>query len=336
MSLIVADGKGNEKINEIDIHDVGLYHGRLRRFVVSAIKIRKIAFALDCDIYHFHDPELIFVGLSLKRKRKKVIFDMHENIPVDISEKEYIPKWIRKAVVAVYTLIERYSVRRFDAVITTIEGTTSRVRRYNPNVEFITNYPIVEDDHYHREESPSATLCFAGGVIPNWQHKEIIQAVNPIPDIQYFLAGPDAVNYIQELRQLDGWHKVVYLGDIPFEEVKELYRKSYIGVAIYIYCNRLDGHNGTLSVTKLFEFMQWEMPVICTDFVLWKRIIDEEKCGICVNPYDIDAIRNAIQYLIDNPDEARQMGINGRKAVLTKYNWKTQEEKLLSLYERIK
>jgi len=77
------------------------------------------------------------------------------------------------------------------------------------------------------------------------------------------------------------------------------------------------------------------VPVICTDYVLWQEIIDKYKCGICVAPGDLLGLTKAIRYIVDHPDEARVMGENGRKAVFEKYNWKTQEKELFTLYDNL-
>ena len=79
--------------------------------------------------------------------------------------------------------------------------------------------------------------------------------------------------------------------------------------------------------------MAAKLPVICTNYKLRKGIIDEYKCGICVDPDSIEEIKKAIEFVINNPKEAKQMGENGHKAVLEKYNWGTQEKVLLELYE---
>ena len=95
VTLIVADGIGSEKRDEIKICDVGIGKLSLLGSFKKLKKIKKIAKELDCKVYHFHDPELIFVGLSLKRRGKKVIFDMHENIPAYISERQTTPIILR-------------------------------------------------------------------------------------------------------------------------------------------------------------------------------------------------------------------------------------------------
>lgn len=81
--------------------------------------------------------------------------------------------------------------------------------------------------------------------------------------------------------------------------------------------------------------MNWGIPVICTDYVLWKEIVEkQEKCGICVNPYDANELHEAIKFLIENPEIAINMGKRGRKAVINKYNWQEQEKILFKLYQK--
>ena len=75
------------------------------------------------------------------------------------------------------------------------------------------------------------------------------------------------------------------------------------------------------------------LPVIASNFPLWKEIVEGNKCGLIVNPLDPEEIARAIEYLINHPDEARRMGKNGRRAVLEKYNWENESKKLLKLYE---
>ncbi|MBD3768073.1 MAG: glycosyltransferase, partial [Gammaproteobacteria bacterium] len=83
---------------------------------------------------------------------------------------------------------------------------------------------------------------------------------------------------------------------------------------------------------KMFEYMSAGLPIITSIFPLWREIVEGNQCGLCVDPLDPQAIGEAIQYLIDNPVEAEQMGKNGRQAVEQKYNWTIEEQKLLDLY----
>ena len=51
-----------------------------------------------------------------------------------------------------------------------------------------------------------------------------------------------------------------------------------------------------------------------------------------VDPLDPKAIAGAIELLTSNPAEARRMGENGRRAVLERFNWRTEEAKLFAFY----
>ena len=74
------------------------------------------------------------------------------------------------------------------------------------------------------------------------------------------------------------------------------------------------------------------IPVVASNFPLWEEIITKNDAGICVDPLNTDAISNAINYLIDNPDKAKKMGENGKRMVIEKYNWNQEKLKLIKLY----
>lgn len=105
-----------------------------------------------------------------------------------------------------------------------------------------------------------------------------------------------------------------------------------VGLALLTPGRNTDWHNGTMGNTKIFEEMMAGLPVVCTDFVLWKEFVERYHCGICVDPENVDEIAGAIRYLLDHPDEARQMGENGRRAIKEEFNWTVEEKSLFSLY----
>jgi glycosyltransferase involved in cell wall biosynthesis len=77
------------------------------------------------------------------------------------------------------------------------------------------------------------------------------------------------------------------------------------------------------------------LPIIASNFQLWREIVEVNNCGICVDPENPKAIGEAIQYLIDNPKLAEQMGKNGLKAVKQNFNWTKEEKKLYDVYEEV-
>lgn len=337
VSLIVADGKGDEVKDGVKIFDIGSNKvSRWKRMTKITNLVKKKAIELDCDVYHFHDPELMFTGLALHRRGKKVIIDMHEDHPSYIAEADYIP--MRKLVAYLYEKLEVYAVRRFAGVVTTRQVINERLAKYNKHIQMITNFPRLATNYKGHKKSDDNTtvIAFAGAINEKWCQKLIVQAIENFDNIKYLLAGPVSDSYLNVLKSMKGWEKVEFLGEVPFSKVCEMYENASVGVAVYQYCNNMGGKEGNLANTKLFEFMNYGLPCICTDFRLWKQIVEqEEKCGICVNPYSLEEMTDAIKYLIDHPDERKQMGENARRAAEKTYNWECQEKLLVKFYKEI-
>ena len=335
VSLIVADGKGDEVVDGVKIYDIGSNKvSRWKRMTKITKLVRKKAIELDCEIYHFHDPELMFTGLTLHRRGKKVIIDMHEDHPSYIAEADYIPA--RKMVAFFYEKLENYAAKRFNGIVTTRQVINDRLEKYNTNIQMITNYPRLETNYKGHKKTDTNVIVFAGAVVSNWRHKQIIEAIEDIDNVKYMLAGPVTDSYLKYLKGLKGWSKVEFLGKVSYSKVCEMYENATMGVAVYHYCNNMGGKEGNLANTKMFEFMNFGLPFICTDFRLWKQIVEqEEHCGICVNPDDKEELKEAIQYLISHPEERFLMGENARKAAVNKYNWEGQEKLLVSFYNTI-
>ena len=86
---------------------------------------------------------------------------------------------------------------------------------------------------------------------------------------------------------------------------------------------------------KLFEYMAAGLPVIASDFPLWKGILEESDAGLVVDARDPEAIAEAMDRLIRSPELRQVMGENARLAVLQKYNWQSEANVLLKLYEEV-
>lgn len=336
---LVAPNARDEIRNNVSIVGISFENkNRLYRMLFLSRKVYRMALDIDADIYHLHDPELIPYGLKLLKKGKKVIFDSHEDIYNNILDKQYIPLLLRKLISVFYEKYLTYSLKRFTALISVTPHIVEKLLTINSNTYQITNYPIIDTFYPCRKkthELKELEIVFIGGIHPIWGHENIIQALEPLNRVHYTIIGNAKSSYIDFLSSLKSWDKVSYKGKVPFSQVALFYAKADIGIAVARYENNNGNGYGSLGNTKLFEIMAMGLPVICSDMLLWKNIIDSYKCGICVTPTSIKEITAAIAYLQDNPDVAYQMGLNGRKAVEKVYNWKTQEKVLLKLYKNI-
>ncbi|NOU16869.1 MAG: glycosyltransferase family 4 protein [Bacteroidales bacterium] len=331
--LIVSDGFGREKINNIDIVDVGKHEGNRisRMFSVSKL-ILKTAKELNCDLYHFHDPELIPVGLRLLSMGKKVIYDVHEDVPKDILYKSYINKHFRLILSNCFKLFEHYAAKRFSAIITSTPYIRNRFYAININTIDIKNYPSLTEFHEtKRWNKKENEICYLGSITSVRGLYETVKAIELI-ECKLHLAGLfDDIKYKETVTTLEGWKKVIYYGFVNREKTKEILRTTKIGLVVL---HPITTFMDSLPI-KMFEYMSAGLPVIASNFPLWKDIIEENNCGICVDPLNTNDISQAINYLLNNNDIAQKMGENGRKVVEEKYNWEKEEAILIDLYTRI-
>lgn len=336
VTLLVNDNLSDEDIDGVKVVSTQMKpSNRYERMVKSKKYLRVKMIEIDADVYHFHDPELLPEASWIKNKGKKVIFDFHEDVSQQILFKTWIPKLIRQMVSLLYKKYEKNIAKKLDAIITVTPKFVERLKQINQNTMMITNYPILKEKVNNTKVIKKKAICFAGGVTPQWNHENIIKAIEEIDEIEYILAGSGPQEYIEKLKSLEGWEKVRYLGRVPHEEVNRVYNESMIGISLLSHDTQV-GNEGTLGNTKIFEFMEAGLPVICTNNKLWKEIVEINECGKSINPGSITEIADTIIDIIKNPRLTHKMGINGRKAILNEYNWAMQEKKLIDLYMSIK
>lgn len=310
--------------------------GRLKRMFAFSKKVVRKALELDADVYHLHDPELLQYVSMFKKYGKLVVFDQHEDVADSILDKEYIPTWLRKTVAKTYGLYSNSKLKICDAVVSVTPHIIDKLLKIQRNVYMVTNYPEWKEVTINLDRKIEYhTVLFAGGVAPQWSHDTVLKAIEAVDNMTYELYGPMEEGYLQTLSVLPGWQKTHYHGKVPFREVQEALYSGGIAVALLQPSNNTGGMRGTIGNTKLFEGMQAGLPLICTDFEMWREIIEKGHCGICISPSDEKALIKALTYLRDHPAEARQMGENGRALVKSKYNWGTQEKVLYRMYAEL-
>ncbi len=332
VSLIQANTEDQVK-DGIKIYGVSVPSGRLNRMMTRKPFLKK-ALEVDADIYQIHDPELLPLIPKLKKFGKKVIFDSHENFPGVIMIKEYLPLFVRKIVSIIYVQFERKYLKYCDAIFSVTPDIVARLSRINMHAYLITNYPIyreVEDNRKWRK-----SICFAGGINKEWMHHQIIKAL-PATSVTYRIVGGLAYpSYHDLLKSIIGWEKVELLGNIKHEEVNGFLQENMAGMALYTYDDpNVNYKEGTLGNQKIFEYMMAGIPIITSHLRLWEQLVTENDCGLVVEPADVNTISDAINYLIDHPEEAKRMGDNAHKAVKEKYNWSVQEKTLFEAYEYV-
>ena len=296
---------------------------RLYRILIAPFAALVSAMRENGHVYHLHDPNLIPIGLLLKLFGKKVIFDSHENYVAEMGSKGWVPQKLRAPLSRVYECIESFSVSRFDAVVTVNDVTFNRfVGVANLNV-LIMNYPILGEIKALEDSSKSRDFIWLGMISPIRSCRQLDQAFNSI-EANLDVIGT-AVDFVPNSNNVN------LFGAIDQNAAFSRAKDYLAGIVTYLpEPNSIDA-----MPNKLFEYMHLGLPVIASNFPHWVKMINEIGCGICVDPESVDEIRDALDWFLKNPGQAKKMGNAGRLAVLDRFSWGSEEIKLLDMYREI-
>jgi glycosyltransferase involved in cell wall biosynthesis len=330
--VIVAAAGEDRIVNGVRIRAVPVPRNRVGRLFVTAPAVLRAALRERCDVYHFHDPELIPYGLLLRALGKRVIYDAHEDVPKDVAGKRYIPRVLRRPSAWLAGLISRACTRAFDATIIAVPSIAGSVRGRRVVVR---NYPVLDEllrVPLRAWSSRRRAAIYAGSISESRGLLEMLDAMGSaaIPrGARLTLAGRFEDAALEQRAQADpSWAHIDYTGWTDEAALWRLMSDTKLGiVTLHPTPAFLDS-----MPMKLFEYMALGLPVVASDFPHWRSIVESSRCGLLVDPLDPHAIAGAVGYLLWHPDEAEQMGRNGRQAVMSRFAWEGEAARLLALY----
>lgn len=334
ITLFVADGLGNSKEDGFEVIDIGKFPNRRSTFLKGYRSMIRAVRELNPDIVHFHDPELMFAAHRLHQYGYPIVFDIHENVAVQILDKGYIPKILRGALSRIYRWIENFMIQRFHLVIA--EHSYEPVyRSKGKSITTVLNLPEIQHfSPYIQDKRKGHELFYIGGVSNDRGLQVTLEALNilkerNVPFFMHFIGKiideppNELVEGIKE--------KLKFYGRLDSKEGFKISQKCLLGLSVL---RPIKNYVGSYP-TKIFEYMAVKMSVITSDFPLYRGVVEKYDTGYCVEPTNPVVLADRIQHLINNPEIAAEKAANGLKLVQEQLNWSTEELKLIQLYEYI-
>ncbi|HPS38154.1 MAG TPA: glycosyltransferase family 4 protein [Candidatus Cloacimonadota bacterium] len=330
--LVIADNQGDEVIHGVQVHGLQRHHTRFLRMLLDPLRILRSALFVNASIYHFHDGELMFVGLFLRLAGKKVIYDVHDDLAKQILGKHYIAPTLRAFLARLTMWTESFTCKRFSGIVTAVSFMNDRFSGYNPRVVTVHNYPLLSEMDYHDQSlRERGVICYVGGITRIRGILETIKALEHI-EAKMLLCGrfepPELENVA---RSMPGWEKIDFLGFLGREEVGKVMSRASIGLLnLHPYANHIDS-----VPIKMMEYLGAGLPIVASNFPHWQELLGPLDCAVFVDPTNPMEIANAMQTLINDPVRCREMGERGKQAVMSKFNWQNEYGKLLALYREL-
>jgi glycosyltransferase involved in cell wall biosynthesis len=327
----------DETVDGVRIRAVPRARNRFERMTRTAWQVVRIAAAEKPQIYHLHDPELLFWTLPLRLRGARIVFDMHEDMPKSILSKVWLTPWLRGILSWLTRVGERVLLAEMPVVFaeTSYQWNRPWVKRSTTVLNMAIADELLSIEETKHDEF---TACYMGTVTPNRGaltmidamgilarrgRRLVLECIGPMP--------PQVREEVAERAEQVSLPVRISGQRLYPEEAWRRTARCHVGLAV------LKGipNNYAIQPTKFFEYMALGMPVIGSNYPTYRAVIERASCGLCVDPDSADEVADAIEWLMDHPREAAEMGQRGRQAVIGEFNWKVEASKLLRLYEEL-
>ena len=305
---------------------------RLLRVLVAPWLFFVHALRCRASVYHLHDPELLPAGFLLKAAGRRVLYDAHENTAHQVLNKYYLSGFLKQPAAWLIRWFENLAARFFDGIVASTEGVgLAFPSAQQSKIALVRNYPDPKEFAGITAEGHKGGVCYVGTISRGRGVETIIDSVK-YHEADVELAGYQyPAGWLDRLLDHEGPGRVRYLGVVDRRGIRKILERARVGLVVLS-----PGKNHQLALpVKMFEYMAAGLPVIASNFPLWKSIIEDHECGWCIEPDDPEQLGYTIKRLLNDQELCRHMGENGRRVVMEKYNWINEEKTLMKLYNKI-
>lgn len=331
---LIAPGERNQANQPFPGVSVSRPRSRWERFLLTPILLFWAALKARPTLIHFHDPELIPLGVLFKLAGVKVVYDIHENVPKQLSVKEWIPCAIRSLFARMFSLFECFFAFFFAGRICVLPSIAERFSKKNTRI--VRNLPRKNDFAcIAHEPTRENNIIFVGGLSRGRGLFEIVEAieiVNRSVQARLQLVGkfwePDLM---EAVKTKQGWDYCQFVPWLDRNALREVFSHASVGIITF----HPEPNNLESIPNKLFEYVGAGLPVVASDFPYWRDLLNNLPSCIFVDPLSPVKIACAIEKILQNSHEYFQAAEKSKREISERFNWENEEKELLSLYREL-
>ena len=290
----------------------------------------------DCDVMHACDLDTLVPAVVAKLiKRAPLCYTIYDFYANNLPDGRF--QLVRRLVRSLVARVEKFGIGYAEILFLVDESRYEEVRgaRINKLVYIYNSSPDYLNVNQAKKLSNAAvemTVFYAGIINRSRGLQFMARAIQDLEGVRLILAGTVHDEAFLKSSVLTST-KIQYLGWLPSYE--DVIKRTLEADVLFRFSDPGIPKTKYESPNKLFEAMMCGKPIIVSDGSSMAEIVRKENCGLVVPYGDVDAIKEAILNLNNNPDLRQTLGQNGRRAYESRYGWPIMERRLLDSYQQL-
>ena len=322
-------------IDGISVIELPVPRSSFGRFM-NAVRIFKTGVFGGARMVHFHDPELIWIGLVLKLFGKRVVYDVHEDLQAVVQIRSWIPHPLKNIIGFLAHSVELLGQWSFDGLILAEDSYLNNFSR-NDRIVVVRNFVRVSDQPL-KIDIGKKNVFYAGSVTIARGVGDLLKAVALLQknekNIGAIIAGnlpaSESEAITQLISTLPNPEAIQLVGYTDFDDLPSLALRCRIAT---VPLRQAENYDRSIP-TKILDYMNWGMPFVYSKLELTDELFGDHCGGIGYEPGNVDELARAITLIMTNSKLHSRLRGEAREKVAY-FNWEGEEGKLLSLFQEI-
>lgn len=302
-------GVGRGPVDKSGLHWVELNGGRLRRSLRAAVMVLRGRY----DVASLHDPEMLPSAIVASLLGRRIVFDVHENVPGQIRTKSWIPAPLRRPLARLASRMLRVAERRL-AITLAESGYGELFARRHP---VFPNY-LEGEPPSPQEPDPDVGVVYLGDITAQRGLEVAVAASGAAGVSTVTLMGRCSPQFRTELNQLAAASGLTlnFRGFVTPDQALKIAGRGLIGLSPL-----LDTPNYRQSLpTKVLEYLAVGLPTLASDLPGTREVVGSKPGVVLVPAGDVGAWQAAIAAAVDNV-ALRTAAHGGSAEIRRSYVW---------------